>query len=34
MPDGAFLVSDDKAGAIYRISYERGKGNTGAPGIS
>jgi glucose/arabinose dehydrogenase len=22
MPDGALLVSDDKAGAIYRISYE------------
>jgi hypothetical protein len=21
MPDGALLVSDDKAGAIYRISY-------------
>ena len=23
MPDGALLVSDDKAGAIYRISYEK-----------
>jgi glucose/arabinose dehydrogenase len=23
MPDGALLVSDDKAGAIYRISYKR-----------
>ncbi|HEY5995411.1 MAG TPA: PQQ-dependent sugar dehydrogenase [Candidatus Deferrimicrobiaceae bacterium] len=23
MPDGALLVSDDKAGAIYRISFER-----------
>jgi glucose/arabinose dehydrogenase len=23
MPDGALLVSDDKAGAIYRISYRR-----------
>jgi glucose/arabinose dehydrogenase len=22
MPDGALLVSDDKAGRIYRISYE------------
>ena len=22
MPDGALLVSDDRAGAIYRISYE------------
>jgi glucose/arabinose dehydrogenase len=22
MPDGALLVSDDKAGAIYRITYE------------
>jgi glucose/arabinose dehydrogenase len=22
MPDGALLVSDDKAGAIYRISYK------------
>lgn len=21
MPDGALLVSDDKAGAVYRISY-------------
>lgn len=25
MPDGALLVSDDKAGAIYRISYEGGR---------
>ena len=24
MPDGALLVSDDKAGRIYRISYPRG----------
>lgn len=24
MPDGALLVSDDKAGVIYRISYEKG----------
>jgi glucose/arabinose dehydrogenase len=23
MPDGALLVSDDKANAIYRISYQR-----------
>jgi glucose/arabinose dehydrogenase len=23
MPDGALLVSDDSAGAIYRISYRR-----------
>jgi glucose/arabinose dehydrogenase len=23
MPDGALLVSDDRAGAIYRISYSR-----------
>jgi glucose/arabinose dehydrogenase len=22
MPDGALLVSDDLAGAVYRISYE------------
>ena len=22
MPDGAMLVSDDRAGAIYRISYK------------
>jgi glucose/arabinose dehydrogenase len=22
MPDGALLVSDDKAGAVYRISYK------------
>jgi glucose/arabinose dehydrogenase len=22
-PDGALLVSDDRAGAIYRISYDR-----------
>jgi glucose/arabinose dehydrogenase len=25
MPDGALLVSDDKAGAIYRIAYEGGR---------
>jgi glucose/arabinose dehydrogenase len=25
MPDGALLVSDDKAGAIYRISYSNPK---------
>jgi glucose/arabinose dehydrogenase len=25
MPDGAILVSDDKAGAIYRITYDRQK---------
>jgi len=23
MPDGALLVSDDQAGAIYRISYRK-----------
>jgi glucose/arabinose dehydrogenase len=23
MPDGALLVSDDRAGAIYRISYQK-----------
>ena len=23
MPDGALLVSDDDAGAIYRISYQK-----------
>jgi glucose/arabinose dehydrogenase len=23
MPDGALLVSDDRAGAIYRITYNR-----------
>jgi glucose/arabinose dehydrogenase len=23
MPDGSLLVSDDKAGAIYRITYRR-----------
>jgi len=23
MPDGALLVSDDQAGAIYRVSYAR-----------
>jgi glucose/arabinose dehydrogenase len=23
MPDGALLVSDDRAGAIYRISYAK-----------
>jgi glucose/arabinose dehydrogenase len=22
-PDGALLVSDDRAGAIYRVSYQR-----------
>lgn len=26
MPDGAMLVSDDKSGVIYRISYEAGAG--------
>lgn len=25
MPDGALLVSDDRAGAVYRISYEHGR---------
>jgi len=25
MPDGALLVSDEQLGAIYRISYARGK---------
>jgi glucose/arabinose dehydrogenase len=25
MPDGALLVSDDRAGAIYRISYPERK---------
>ena len=34
MPDGALLVSDDKAGAIYRISYGGEKGKTRAPGSS
>jgi glucose/arabinose dehydrogenase len=34
MPAGALLVSDDKAGAIYRISYEGEKGKTRAPGSS
>jgi hypothetical protein len=29
MPDGSLLVSDDKAGRIYRISFE---GKSGAPG--
>jgi glucose/arabinose dehydrogenase len=28
MPDGALLVSDDQAGAIYRISYRRPEGTT------
>jgi glucose/arabinose dehydrogenase len=28
MPDGALLVSDEQVGAIYRISYERPKGDT------
>jgi glucose/arabinose dehydrogenase len=23
MPDGALLVSDDRAGAIYRVSYNK-----------
>jgi len=23
MPDGALLVSDDKAGVVYRISYKQ-----------
>ena len=23
MPDGALLVSDDKAGVVYRISYKK-----------
>ena len=27
MPDGAMLVSDDYAGVVYRISYEKGIGN-------
>jgi hypothetical protein len=26
MPDGALLVSDDKAGAIYRITYRKREG--------
>jgi hypothetical protein len=26
MPDGALLVSDEQLGAIYRVSYEGGKG--------
>jgi len=26
MPDGSLLVSDDKKGAIYRITYDRKKG--------
>jgi len=25
MPDGAMLVSDEQLGAIYRVSYARGK---------
>jgi len=29
MPDGALLVSDDKAGAIYRIRYEKPDGKKG-----
>jgi glucose/arabinose dehydrogenase len=29
LPDGSLLVSDDKAGRIYRITYE---GKSGAPG--
>jgi glucose/arabinose dehydrogenase len=33
MPDGALLVSDDKAGAIYRISYGKGEGAKKAPAI-
>jgi glucose/arabinose dehydrogenase len=24
MPDGALLVSDDRAGVVYRISYDAG----------
>ncbi|MEW6586733.1 MAG: sorbosone dehydrogenase family protein [Nitrospirota bacterium] len=28
MPDGALLVSDDRAGAVYRITYEGGKGGS------
>jgi len=31
MPDGAILVSDDKAGAIYRITYDRKEGERRAP---
>ncbi len=27
MPDGALLVSDDRAGVIYRITYRGGKAN-------
>lgn len=27
MPDGALLVSDDKAGVVYRIAYERNRGS-------
>jgi glucose/arabinose dehydrogenase len=26
MPDGALLISDEQVGAIYRVSYERPKG--------
>jgi glucose/arabinose dehydrogenase len=33
MPDGALLVSDDKAGAIYRISYRKGDGAKKDPAI-
>ena len=31
MPDGALLVSDDKAGAIYRISYQETNGRKKIP---
>jgi glucose/arabinose dehydrogenase len=29
MPDGSLLVSDDKAGMIYRITYEGKSGSSG-----
>jgi glucose/arabinose dehydrogenase len=29
LPDGSLLVSDDKAGMIYRISHEEGSGPSG-----
>ena len=31
MPDGALLVSDDEAGAIYRISYSAGSSDSRSP---
>jgi glucose/arabinose dehydrogenase len=31
MPDGALLVSDDYAGAIYRITYRAPRGSATSP---